>query len=152
MGSFLKEYNPSSPIPPIRIIGDTTSSILDPENAFESMSEVVEMVQDAVTNYRQDAETCFLAARRTKGRHSFFALDLNNASYDYDTAHLCLAPIPVYVLRLSRKPKIYRRESGDQTVAWSIAELHRLHGRDPLPFFDDYTKLIACISPRDLKS
>jgi hypothetical protein len=116
MGSFLKEYNPSSPIPPIRIIGDTPSSILDPENAFESMSEVVEMVQDAVAKCRQDAETCFLAARRTKGRHSFFALDLNNASYEL----MIMTPL-IYVLhrslctvlRLSRKPKIYRRESED---------------------------------------
>ncbi|KAE8153178.1 hypothetical protein BDV25DRAFT_127387 [Aspergillus avenaceus] len=149
---FLNRFDSSLPVPSIRVVGDTPNSILDPNDFLESITSIVEGVKSAVIACRPQTQTCYLAVKRFGGRHSFFVLDLNNVEYDYDSAHENRSPIPVYILRLSRNPKIFRHAPQDQQLADKLAELHNLHGDDPLPLFDDHTKPIIYAFPRYLKS
>lgn len=98
-------------------------------------------------------QTHFLAVDIHPGNHSYFVLDLNNADYVYETAHDDMAPIPVYVLRLSKtKIGIFRRGELDKTLAGRLAEMHNGHGYDPLPFVDDHNQTIEYRNPRSLRS
>ncbi|CAG8376765.1 unnamed protein product [Penicillium salamii] len=150
--NFLNKHDSSTPITPLRILGNTPNSILDHSEFLKSINMFVQEVKNTVSACRPDAETRWVAVSKFPGRHSFFVLDINNAEYDYESAHMCLAKIPVYVLRLSRAPKIFRHEPQDQKLADKLAEMHNPHGRDPLPLFDDHTRLRFYASPRDLES
>lgn len=64
-----------------------------------------------------------------------------------------MRPIPVYVLRLSkRKISIFRKEDLDVTVAENLARMHNGHGNDPLPLIDDYNGIVQYKSPRSLSA
>ena len=149
--NFLNKRDSSTPTKPLRIIGDTPNSILDHSDFLKSIHTIVQEVQNSISTCLPDAETRWVAVSKFEGRHSFFVLDINNLEYDYESAHMCLAKIPVYVLRLSRTPKIFRYEPQDQKLADKLAEMHNLHGRDPLPLFDDHTRPRVYVSPRDLQ-
>lgn len=150
--NFLSKHDSSTPIAPLRIVGDTPNSILDHSEFLKSINTIIQEVENAVSTCRPDAGTRWVAVSKFEGRHSFFVLDINNVEYDYDSAHMCLAKIPVYVLRLSRAPKIFRHEPQDEKLANKLARMHNLHGRDPLPLFDDHTRPLVYDSPRDLWS
>ncbi|XRM43591.1 hypothetical protein ABZX51_006754 [Aspergillus tubingensis] len=148
MRKFLSEVDSA----PIRILGDTPTKILDSKDFLKSISVFVEKVQDSVRECRGNDQTRFLAVNIYPERHSYFVLDLNNTHYNYETAHKDVDPIPVYVLRLSRRPRIFRFKDQDERLAIRLAEMHNGHGKDPLPLFDDFTKTVQYHSPRSLQS
>ncbi|KAL3470438.1 hypothetical protein BJX99DRAFT_239550 [Aspergillus californicus] len=137
----------------IRIIGDVANNTLDPKDYFASIYPYVEKVQDCLRECRPDGEILFLAAKMLPGKHSYFVIDSNNVNYDYETAHKCKTPIPIYVLRLSpRQPTIRRVERMDIGIAETIADLHESHGYVPLPLFDNHNDLNRCYpNPRSLR-
>ncbi|PLN84112.1 hypothetical protein BDW42DRAFT_163661 [Aspergillus taichungensis] len=137
---------------PIRILGDTPTRILDSGDYLRSISEFAMKVQASVRECRQDSQARFLAVNIYPQRHSYFVVDLNNKHYNYETAHKDTTPIPVYVLRLSRRPRIFRFQDQDEKLAMRLAEMHNGHGRDPLPLFDDFTKIVQYHSPRSLQT
>ncbi|KAJ9483858.1 hypothetical protein VN97_g9541 [Penicillium thymicola] len=149
---FLNSYGSSTPIPPIRIVGETPNSIIDHSEFLGSIETIIEEVKSAIATCRPDAETRWIAVNKFEGRRSFFVLDLNNVGYDYNSAHKCLTKVPVYILRLSKAPKIFRHERQDQKLAQTLAEMHDMHGKKPLPLFDDYTKPRVYDSPRRLRA
>lgn len=123
----------------MRILGDTPNSILDPNDYLESIHPFAWEVQDGLHQYDRNNTTRFLAVTITPGKHSYFVVDLNNTYYDYQTAHECKTPVPVYVLRLSkRKPTIFRKPELDGPIAETLRVMHNNHGQDPLPLFDNY--------------
>jgi hypothetical protein len=80
-------------------------------------------------------------------------LDVNNVNNVYENAHLDKTPIPVYVLRLSkRKLRIFRKEELDHGIAGRLAEMHNGHGDDPLPFVDDDNQIVEYRYPRSLRT
>ncbi|KAL2830944.1 hypothetical protein BJY01DRAFT_226862 [Aspergillus pseudoustus] len=133
-----------------RLLGDTPTAILDPEDYLTSIEPFVTKVQQSVITCRPDAETRFLALR-ILSRHSYFVVDVNNFDYNYETAHEVTTCVPVYVLRMSIHVKISRRPSEDEKVAKILATMHWGHGDDPLPLVDDYTKSVVYASPRGLR-
>jgi hypothetical protein len=148
MRNFTNGYDSSTLIQPIRILGDTPNSNLDHSKYLESIKTIVEEVKNTVTTCRPDTEIRWIAVNKFEGRHSFFVLELNNVGYDYESAHTCLTKVPVYILRLSRAPRIFRYEPQDQKLAEKLAQMHYLHGKDPLSLFDDLTKPRVYGSPR----
>ncbi|PYI06162.1 hypothetical protein BO78DRAFT_397577 [Aspergillus sclerotiicarbonarius CBS 121057] len=134
---------------PIRILGDTPTTTLDSNDYFASISATVKKVDESVRNARPATQTRFLAAAIYR-RHSYFVLDLNNTHYDYNTAHTDLTPVQVYVLRLSRRPRIFRFEAEDEKLAERLADMHRGHGYEPLPLFEDHHGVVQYHSPRGL--
>lgn len=138
--NFLNEYGSSTPIPPIRILGDTSNSILNHSKFLESIKTIIEEVENTVATCRPDAKIRWIAVNKFEGRHSFFVLDLNNVEYDYESAHKCLSKVRVYVLQLSRAPKLFRCKPQGQKLAEKLAQTQNLHGKDPLPLFDDHTR------------
>ncbi|KAJ5930053.1 hypothetical protein N7466_005546 [Penicillium verhagenii] len=148
--NFLNEHDPSTSIPATRILGDTPNSIIDHSDFAGSIKTIIEAVKDIIATCRPDTKVRWIAITKFEGRHSFFVLDLNNSEYVYEYAHIQRKKIPVYVLRLSKAPKIFRYERQDQILAEKLAEMHNLHGNDPLPLFDDHTKHLVYPSPRDL--
>ena len=137
---------------PIRLLGDTPTKILDSDNYSESIGEVARKVQDSISECRPDMHTRFLAANIFPGRHSYFVVDINNTDYDYETAHEVASPIPVYVFRLSRRPRIFRFEEQDTRLAERLAGMHEGHGYDPLPLIEDFNKIVVYQNPRKLQS
>ncbi|KAJ5958321.1 uncharacterized protein N7479_005471 [Penicillium vulpinum] len=137
----------------IRILGDTPNSVLDPGDYLGSVRPFVSKVESSLRQHCPDNQTSFLAVNIYPGHHSYFVLDLNNVHYDYETAHNDMCPIPVYVLRLSkRKPTIFRREALDKTLAETLASMHNGHGHEPLPLFDNYNEIVQYRNPRSLES
>lgn len=144
---FLEVVNPT----PVRILGDTPNYVLDSNDYLESIRPFVSKVQETVCEHCPNARTCFVAVNIYPGKHSYFALDLNNFEYNYETAHNDTTPIPVYVLRLSvKKVRLYRNERLDATLAETLATMHNGHGDDPLPFVDDYNQLVEYYKPRSI--
>ncbi|KAJ5135250.1 uncharacterized protein N7515_004528 [Penicillium bovifimosum] len=91
--------------------------------------------------YDGNNTTRFLAVMIDPGKHSYFVVNLNNTEYDYQTAHECETPVPVYILRLSKsKPMIFRNPVLDGHIAETLRVMHNNHGQDPLPLldFDNY--------------
>ncbi|KAJ5958038.1 uncharacterized protein N7479_005188 [Penicillium vulpinum] len=152
MRDFLNSFDSSTPVPAIRIVGETPNSILDHSEFLKSIGTIVDPVQKAVAACCPDVKTRWIAVKKFEGRRSFFVLDLNNVGYDYATAHKCLTKVPVYILRLSKKPKIFRHGPQDQKLTESLAEMHNLHGERLLPLFDDYTGPRVYESPRYLRA
>lgn len=137
----------------IRILGDTPNSVLDHRCYLESIRPIVSKVEESLREHHPDARTRFLAVDIHPGNHSYFVLDLNNVDYVYETAHNDMAPIPVYVLRLSkRKIGMFRRGELDDTLAERLAEMHNGHGDDPLPLADDHNQTVEYRYPRSLQS
>ncbi|RAH59655.1 hypothetical protein BO85DRAFT_476305 [Aspergillus piperis CBS 112811] len=125
---------------PMRILGDTPNSILDPKDPLESIRPFVTEIQNCVREYNANIKTCFIAVNIYPGKHSYFVVDLNNTEYDYQTAHECKTLVPVYILRLSkRNPRVYRKRELDGQLAETLRVMHNGHGWDPpLPLVDDY--------------
>jgi hypothetical protein len=64
-----------------------------------------------------------------------------------------MRPIPVYVLRFSKREiSIFRQEGLDATIAETLASMHNEHENDPLPLVDDYTGTVQYNHPRSLLS
>ncbi|QKX63326.1 uncharacterized protein TRUGW13939_10496 [Talaromyces rugulosus] len=146
--NFLQTVDPAA----IRILGDTPNSVLDSRDYLGSIRPFVSAVERSLRQHRLDNQTSFLAVSIYPGRHSYFVLDLNNSDYVYETAHNDMNPISVYVLRLSRNPKIFRKEALDKTLAETLAEMHNGHGYEPLPLFDDHNQIVQYHNPRSLQS
>ena len=136
---------------PIRILGDTPNSLLDPRDYLGSIRPFVSNLEDSIRESRPDSQTRFLAVKIYPGKHSYFVVDLNNVDYAYETAHKDVALIPTYILRLSKRPTIFRKQTLDKTLAETLAELHNGHGQEPLPFFEDYNQLVQYPNPRSLQ-
>lgn len=124
----------------MRILGDTPTRILDPNDFLESIRPFTLEVQNSLCACHGNKITRLLAVSIHPDKHSYFVVDLNNADYEYQTAHLCKSPVPVYVLCLSskRRPTISRRRVLDSVIAETLAKLHDDHGQDPLPLFDNH--------------
>lgn len=135
---------------PIRVVGQIPTNILNPEDCLASIRPFVTEVQVSVGIHCAGAKTCFVAAE-THSRYTFFVVDINNVGYNYDTAHQDSTAIPVFVLRLSRRPSFLRDPKQDQYLAQRLANMHRAHGDKPLPLFDNFTKHIEYGSPRGLR-
>lgn len=137
----------------IRILGDTPNSVLDQNCYLDSIRPIVSKVEESLREYRPDAQARFLAVDIYPGKHSYFVLDFNNVDYVYETAHNFSTPVPVYVLRLSkRRIGIFRRRELDDTIAERIAEMHNGHGSDPLPLVDDHNQTVEYRYPRSFQS
>ncbi|CAG8208716.1 unnamed protein product [Penicillium olsonii] len=124
----------------MRILGDTPTRILDPNDYLESIRPFTLEVQNSLCARHGNNTTRLLAVTIHPDKHSYFVVDLNNTDYDYQTAHECKSPVPVYVLRLSskRKPTISRRRVLDSAIAETLGKLHDDHGQEPLPLFDNH--------------
>lgn len=124
----------------MRILGVTRNRILDPNDYLESIRPFALEVQDSLHARHGNNTTRLLAITIHPDKHSYFVVDLNNADYDYQTAHECQTMLPVYVLRLSskRKPTISRQRPLDPVIAETLRKLHNDHGQDPLPLLDNY--------------
>ena len=107
MHEFLQELPPENAF---RIFGDVPNSVLNPEDYLESIRPFASKVQHCPHDYHADNRTCFVAANIYPGKHSYFVVDLDNTSYNYDTAHECMTPVPVYILHLSKKALSIRRD------------------------------------------
>lgn len=134
-------------LPTIRIIIDVPTEIMNPENYLESAFELVKPFTNSWEKYH--------GVRRivvdVYPRHAYIVIDINNFSYDFKLAHLQTFPIPVHILRLSRKSKqwyFFRRQLEDRRVANDIAELHRCNGQNQPPFFADHIRGSVYLSPR----
>lgn len=138
----------------VRLLGDVPNSVLDPNHYLESIRPFASKVQHCLHEYHADYETRFVAVNIYPGKHSYFVVDLNNFGYNYSTAHECKTPVPVYVLRLSqRTPVIRRNETLDMELAVSLAKMHDGHGQDPLPLFEDHNDPnLQYHNPRSLRS
>ncbi|CAG8378940.1 unnamed protein product [Penicillium salamii] len=116
---------------PIRILGDTPNSLLDSRYYLESIQPFISQTQNSIHHYRPDIETRFLAV---------------------NTTHTDTTPIPIYVLRLSRKKiSITRQQRLDATIAERLRAMHNGHGDDPLPLLDDFNQTVEYHSPRSLR-
>lgn len=138
---------------PIRILGDTPSNVLDVGDPPGSIRQFVLKLEESVRATRSNAKTRFLAAKifPYPQKHSYFVVDVNNVDYVYETAHIDMATVPVYVLRLSkRRVRIYRKESLDVDLAAILAEMHNGHGQEPLPLVEDHNHLVEYKNPRSL--
>ncbi|PLB43289.1 hypothetical protein P170DRAFT_514546 [Aspergillus steynii IBT 23096] len=136
-----------------RILVDTPNSVLNPQDYLESIHPFALTVQHSLHGYRSHHETRFVAVNIYPGKHSYFVVDLNNVNYNYDTAHECKTPIPVYVLRLSKAPRIRRAAALDIQLAEMLAKMHNGHGQDPLPLFEDHNDPnLQYRKPRSLRS
>ncbi|PYH98816.1 hypothetical protein BO71DRAFT_292985, partial [Aspergillus ellipticus CBS 707.79] len=80
---------------PMRILGDTLNSMLDPKDYLGSIRPFATQVQDCLREYNANNETRFIAVNIYPGKHSYFVVDLNNTNYDYQTAHECKTSVPV---------------------------------------------------------
>lgn len=139
---------------PIRVLGVTANAFLDTADYLGSIKSLAMKIEEPVADCRRDIETRFVAARICPGRYSFFIVNFGNIKYNYMTAHQDKSPVPVYVLRLSsrRQPRVFRSESQDRELAETLAYLHGLHGyEDPLPLFDDHTKIVQYPCSRNLQ-
>ncbi|KZF24292.1 hypothetical protein L228DRAFT_266638 [Xylona heveae TC161] len=133
----------------IRILGDLPTEFLNEEDYIGS---TMELIKDFVDVWKEKAKTLFVAVE-VWPRHSYFALDLNNDRYNYDTAHIEIIRLPVYLLRLSRRSrkwKIFRHRPEDRGLAERIAFLHEGNGQAPTPFLGDHIKGVVHLSPRRL--
>lgn len=138
----------------MRILGVTSNRVLDPNDYLESIRPFALEVQDGLRARHGSNTTRLLAVTIHPDKHSYFVVDLNNADYDYQTAHECKTLVPVYVLRLSskRKPTISRQRLLDSVIAETLRKLHDNHGQDPLPLFDNhYDKNRYYGNPRSLQ-
>lgn len=120
---------------------------------MDSIRPIVSKVEESLREYRPDAQARFLAVDIYPGKHSYFVLDFNNVDYVYETAHNNLTPVPVYVLRLSkRRVGIFRRRELDDTIAERLAEMHNGHGNDPPPLVDDHNQTVEYRYPRSFQA
>ncbi|MEU5145557.1 hypothetical protein, partial [Streptomyces sp. NPDC021139] len=130
----------------IRILGDIPNSVLTTDDKLGCISQFALELENSIHTSRPSAQTRFLAVNiypPAKTKHSYFVVDLNNVDYVYATAHNDKRPIPVYVLRLSRrKISLLRQEGLDATIAETLATMHNGHGNDPLPLVDDHTGIV----------
>ncbi|KAJ5924423.1 hypothetical protein N7466_008610 [Penicillium verhagenii] len=137
---------------PIRILGDTPNSLLDSGDYLASLRPFVSKTESSIRDCCPDIQTCFIAVNIYPGNHAFFVLDVNNVDYVYETAHTNTTPIPIYVLRLSkRKISITRQHGLDATIAERVRAMHNGHGDDPLPLLDDFNQTVEYHSPRNLR-
>ncbi|GIK06760.1 hypothetical protein Aspvir_002411 [Aspergillus viridinutans] len=151
MHEFLRQLDSNGAV---RIVGDAPNSILNPKDYFESIHPFASKVQHCVRRYCADYTTRFVAVNIYPEKHSYFVVDLNNTDYNYETAHKCKTPIPVYVLRLSKRaPTICRKERLDKGIAEMLADMHEGHGKDSLPLFEDHNDPnLSYPNPRSLQS
>lgn len=136
--------------PSIRILGDLPTDRLDPADYLNSVSSAI---HEFITAWKKKADVRFLAVE-VWARHTYFAIDLNNNQYDYDTAHLNIIILPVYLLRLSSRSAswtILRYQQQDIHLANRIADLHQANGQNPTPFLEDHTGIIMHYTPRSLQ-
>lgn len=133
---------------PVRLIGQFSNRMIDPDAFFESVKSITNRVLNCVAQWDPTATTTLLSINRFPGRLSYFALDINNSTYVYETAHLTTIPTPIHILRLSKNARIFRSQRHDKSIAETLARLHYMHGQDPLPFFDDRTTPPVFNSPR----
>ncbi|KAB8223904.1 hypothetical protein BDV33DRAFT_199949 [Aspergillus novoparasiticus] len=131
----------------VRIVVDVPTNLLRPDEYLASVSQLVSpfMVHWETEN------TPRLLVVDVYPKHAYIVIDINNRRYNYDTAHQQIYAIPVYVLQLSQNTlrwRFFRRAVEDELIARTIAELHRLNGQNPIPFFADHINGSVYLSPR----
>ncbi|KAJ5709523.1 hypothetical protein N7493_009814 [Penicillium malachiteum] len=136
----------------MRILGDTPNSVLDHEDRLGSLQSFISAVEDCVRQHHPDDKTLFVAVKFFPGKHSYFVVDVNKTRYNYETADECWDLVPVYCLRLSRRPTIFRKPSLDEPVSRILREMHSGHGQDLLPLCDNHFDPHFCYAnPRSLQ-
>lgn len=131
----------------IRILGDLPTKLLNSEDYLGSVSS---MIEEFVATWKKTTLTRLLAVE-VYPRHTYFALDLNNDKYDYQTAHEDMTVLPVYLLRCSSRSRswsIVRYRRQDVSLAHRLAVLHNANGQAPLPFLEDHHTIIMHFNPR----
>ncbi|KAE8355662.1 hypothetical protein BDV28DRAFT_31127 [Aspergillus coremiiformis] len=131
----------------IRIVVDVPTDILHSDNILDAASDFVRPLMD---EWEKNNRTQLIVVD-IYPRHTYIVIDINNWQYNYNIAHQQTFPIPVYILRLSRRSKqwiFFRRAIEDQKIAISIAELHRCNGTNPTPFLADHIRGSVYLSPR----
>lgn len=133
----------------IRILGDLPTAELNSEDYLASVSAKIE---GFVAAWNETARTRLLAVE-VWSRRTHFVLDLNNDTYDYQTAHQHSVILPVYLLQFSSRSRAWkfsRYQRQDTSIADRIAILHNANGQNPLPFLEDHTKIITHYAPRSI--
>lgn len=131
----------------IRIIADVPTDRLRPEDYLASASD---FIKPFMMHWGEKHMVRHLVVD-VYPRHAYIVIDVNNRQYDYDTAHKQTYPVPIYILRLSRRGNkwiFFRRPVDDQRIATILAELHWCNGQNPLPFLADHIKGSVYTSPR----
>ncbi|KAJ1709731.1 hypothetical protein NYO67_8134 [Aspergillus flavus] len=131
----------------VRIVVDVPTNLLHPDEYLASASE---LVSPFIVHWERE-NTPLLLVVDVYPKHAYIVIDINNRRYNYDTAHQQIYAIPVYVLQLSKKTlkwRFFRRAVEDELTARTIAELHRLNGQNPIPFFADHINGSVYLSPR----
>ncbi|RDW93640.1 uncharacterized protein DSM5745_00962 [Aspergillus mulundensis] len=125
----------------IRIVADIPTERLSPDNYLASATHIL---QPWLNQWQARAMTRFLAVSLFP-RHSFAVIDINNHRYDFEQAHRQLFPVPVHILRLSRKTNsgndkwsFFRRAPEDHRAAREIAIAHWHEGQNPTPLLLDH--------------
>ncbi|KAE8321597.1 hypothetical protein BDV39DRAFT_210597 [Aspergillus sergii] len=120
----------------VRIVVDVPTNLLRPDEYLASASELV----SPFMAHWETVNTPRLLVVDVYPKHAYIVIDINNRRYNYDTAHQQIYAIPVYILQLSKKTLEWRffRRAVDELIARTIAELHRLNGQNPIPFFADH--------------
>ncbi|PGH14518.1 hypothetical protein AJ79_03011 [Helicocarpus griseus UAMH5409] len=132
----------------IRIVVDVPTNILQHDNILSAASS---LVRPLVEEWEKNNNSTRLLVVDVYPRHTYIVIDVNNWRYDYSIAHQQTFPIPVYVLRLSKRSNqwvFFRRATEDQKIATTLAELHRCNGVNPTPFFADHIRGSVYLSPR----
>ena len=130
----------------IRIVADVPTNLL----RFEDLpTSAFDLIRPFLSQWEGHHLTRQLAVDLYP-RHAYIVVDINNHQYDYEAAHTQTAPVPVYILCLTRSNKwtFLRRAVDDKMIAITIAELHRLNGQNPLPFLADHINGPVYMSPR----
>ena len=131
----------------IRVLFACRTKMLNPSDLVGSVSV---LIKDFVEAWKDDANIRSLVVSAYL-EHTYCVLDFNNNTYDYNTAHVQMAILPLYFLRLSRRGNwtIFRYTPGDRSIAEEIRMLHNFKGWVPLPLLDDHTKgPVIDIAPR----
>lgn len=116
-------------------------------SAYRAASEVF-------PDWERDGRALFLAIEAW-GERTFMAIDVNNHDYDFATAHKNKTVLPVYVLRQSRKRKIWaliRWPREDESLATNLDDLHNVNDWDAAtPFLENHNTSIVHANPREFR-
>ncbi|TQB69775.1 hypothetical protein MPDQ_001399 [Monascus purpureus] len=111
-------------------------------------------VNEIFPNWEHDNRVRFLAIE-IRGDRTFFAIDINNFDYNFDTAHETKTILPVYAVWQHKRKGWFtvRWPQEDGPLATKLAELHTLNGFDAItPFLADYNTRVVYDNPRDLST
>lgn len=100
------------------------------QDTEEHRASAYRAASEMFPDWERDRRALFLAIEAW-GERTFMAIDVKSHDYDFATAHKNKTVLPVYVLRQSRKRKIWaliRRPREDESLATNLEGLHNVAG------------------------